>query len=246
VVLQDDNLCRRTPDLRIEHADGRQGIAEIATVTDGYRAAENVAFADGGLDLQVDNLQWQWWVTAPARVDRRQLRLSLPEILAEMEAANERPSMLMPIDPSTAGPGALRLFDLGVTVVAANSSPGERRGQVRWQPEGIEGELGLDLERVESWLDGFLRGPLAARKVAKLLDVPDVSERHLFVGVSWSVPWAVIRLFDSDVDALPSRPPSLPAGISHLWIWGCELPNRALAWWPDMGWFDVARQWATE
>jgi hypothetical protein len=246
VVLQDDNLRPRTPDLRIEYADGRRGVVEIVTVTDGQRAAESAAFADGGLDLQIDALRWQSWVTAPASVDRRRLQGSLAKVLAQMEAANERPSMLTPIDPATAGPGALKLLSLGVTAVAANNAPGERRGHVHWQPEGIGGELDLDLASVERWLRDFLRGPLAAKKFVKLLAVSDVSERHLFVGISWSVPWAVIRLLDLDVAALPPRPPSLPAGISHLWMWGCELPDRALAWWPDRGWFDVARRWATE
>jgi len=248
VVLQDDNLRPRTPDLRIEYADGRRGVGEIVTVTDGQRAAESAAFADGGLDLQINALQWQWqwWVTAPASVDRRQLQASLIEVLAQMETDNERPLTLTPIDPATAGPGALKLLSLGVTEVAANSAPGERRGHVHWQPEGIGGELGLDLASVDRWLQGFLRGPLAAKKFVKLMALTDVSERHLFVGVSWSVPWAFIRLLELDVDALPPRPPCLPAGISHLWIWGCELPDRALARWPDRGWFDVARRWATD
>jgi len=104
-VLQDDNAEVRTPDLRIGYTDGRIGVGEVVTVTDQHRAAESRAFANGGLDLFGANLKWQWWVTAPATVDRRRVRASLLQVLEEMEAANERPPMLAPIDPAAAGPG---------------------------------------------------------------------------------------------------------------------------------------------
>ena len=247
VVLQDDNAEARTPDLRIEFTDGRSGVGEVVTVTDQHRAAESRAFANGGLDLFGANLNWQWWVTAPATVDRRRVRASLLQVLEEMEAANERPPLLAPIDPAVAGPGALKLLELGVTEVAANNRPGDPRGQVRWQPEGVGGELDLDLDGFQSWLDGFLAGPLARGKIDKVTAVLGDIERHLFVGVSWSAPWAVLRLLEQGVDALPAQAPRLPMGLSHLWIWSCESSAaRALAWWPERGWFDVARRWATE
>ena len=247
VVLQDDNAEVRTPDLRIGYTDGRIGVGEVVTVTDQHRAAESRAFANGGLDLFGANLNWQWWVTAPATVDRRRLRASLLQVLEEMEAANERPPMLAPIDPAAAGPGGLKLLELGVTEVAANNRPGDLRGQVRWQPEGVGGELDLDLDGFQSWLDGFLAGPLARGKIDKVTAVPGDIERHIFVGVSWSAPWAALRLLDQGVDALPTQAPRLPMGLSHLWIWGCESSAAwALAWWPERGWFDVARRWATE
>lgn len=246
VVLQDDNTGSRTPDLRIEYTGSRRGIGEVVTVTDAYRAAESVAFADGGLDLLDDNLRWQWWVTAPPSANRRRIRASLIQVLAQMEAAGERPSTLSLIDPATAGPGALRLLQLGVTEVAANSRPGDQGGRVRWQPEGVGGELELDLDGFHRWLTAFLAGTLAKTKVDKLTDVPGDIERHLFVGVSWSAPFAVVRMLDLDVDSLPFRAPTLPNGISHLWIWRCELSGRALAWWPERGWFDVARRWMTD
>jgi hypothetical protein len=149
-VLQDDNAEVRTPDLRIVYTDGRIGVGGVVTVTDQHRAAESRAFANGGLDLFGANLNWQWWVTAPATVDRRRVRASLLQVLEEMEAANERPPMLAPIDPAAAGPGGLKLLELGATEVAANNRPGDLRGQVRWQPEGVGGELDLDLDGFQS------------------------------------------------------------------------------------------------
>ena len=74
-------------------------------MTNPRRAAESRAFANGGLDLFGENLNWQWWVTAPANVDRRRVRASLLQVLEEMEATNERPPMLAPIDPAAAVPG---------------------------------------------------------------------------------------------------------------------------------------------
>ena len=104
-MLQDDNAEARTPDLRIGYTDGQMGVGEVVTVTDQHRAAESRAFANGGLDLFGGNLNWQWWVTAPANVDRRRVRASLLQVLKDMEATNERPPMLAPIDSAAAGPG---------------------------------------------------------------------------------------------------------------------------------------------
>jgi hypothetical protein len=247
VVLQDDNAEARMPDLHIGYTDGRTGVGEVVTVTDQQRAAESRAFANGGLDLFGDNLSWQWWVTAPPNVDRRWVRAPLLQVLEEMEAANDRPPMLAPIDPAAASLGERKLLALGVTAVAANDRPAERRGHVRWQPEGVGGELDLDMDCFQDWLHRFLAEPLARAKTDKLTAVHGDIDRHLLVGVSWSAPWAVLRLLDQDVVALPAETPRLPIGLSHLWIWGCESPaSRALAWWPDRGWFDVARRWATE
>lgn len=242
VILQDDNSAARTPDLRIEYSDGRTGVGEVVTVTDGYRAAETRAFAKGDLDLFGKNLNWCWWVTAPANVDRRRLGRCIMPILEEMEMANERPPMLGGIDPETAGPGELKLLKCGVTEVAASDRPGDLRGHVRWQPQGIEADFDLDSDGFQRWLDGFLAGE-GRKKIDKLTAVPGITERHLLVGVSWSAPGAVRRFLDDDVEALPSQAPVLPIGLSHLWIWPCESwTRRALSWWPDRGWFDVTRR----
>ncbi|QWZ07814.1 hypothetical protein KRR39_20880 [Nocardioides panacis] len=246
VVLQDDNVGPPKPDLRLEYGDGRRGIGEVVTVTDPARAAETMAFAHGGLDIVDDNLRWQWWITAPARVDRRRLREVLVPVLADMEVAGERPPALGPINMATAGPGVLRLLDLGVTEVAANDRAGDQAGHVRWQPEGAGGTLEVDIEAFHVWLAAFLAKPLAQSKLNKLAGVPGEIERHLFVGVSWSAPWPVVRLLDREVDALPFREPALPESASHLWVWGCELPGRALAWWPECGWLDVQRHWLAD
>ena len=96
-----------------------------------------------------------------------------------MEASNEMPPRLGPIDPATAG--ALKLMDLGVTEAAANDRPGELRGQVRWQPAGVDGEVELDLEGFGSWLNDFLTSSLAQDKIDKVNAVPGELEKHLLV-----------------------------------------------------------------
>jgi len=86
---------------------------------------------------------------------------------------------------------------------------------------------------------------LCLRKRDKLLRFHEVEARHLFVGVTWSVPWAVLRALEDDVDDRPPRPPVLPDGVTHLWLYGAELPSQCLAWWPDVGWFDPRQRWVT-
>lgn len=182
VTLADDSSRPRTPDLLIEYADGRIGVGEIVTVIDQHRAAEASDWVNGGLDLHGDKLAWEWWVTAPANVNRHRLRAPLLRILEEMEAADERPPMLVPIDANTAGPGGLKLLALGMTEATGNDQPGERRGVVDWQPEGIGGEPAPDVDGCQTWLDDFLNGALAQDKILKIIAEPGDHEGHLLVG----------------------------------------------------------------
>ena len=133
-----------------------------------------------------------------------------------------------------------------MTEAAGNDQPGERRGVVHWQPEGIGGEPAPDVDGFQTWLDDFLNGTLAQDKILKIIAAPGDHEGHLLVGVSWSAPWAVIRLLQEDIDVLPVKAPGLPAEVGHLWIWVCQSSGRALAWTRERGWFDVARSWVTE
>lgn len=65
------------------------------------------------------------------------------------------------------------------------------------------------------------------------------------LGVSYSSPGEVFFALAIDERTLPSEAPALPAEITHLWLMN-PSGDRCIAWFPDRGWFDVARNWATD
>ena len=241
VVLQDDNRIDRTPDIRVDYLDGRVGICEVVTISDPHRAEQTAAFARGELTFTDQRLRRKWWVTLAPNADRRRLRSDLVAVLLQMEADGETFPTHQPLLDQTASTAVLHA--LGVEEVSCDQ--GDAKGQVIGYVRGIEGHLELDWSAFHSWLTSVLGSDLMERKKAKLLEARG-DERHLFVGVSWSEPWAVQRALDREEQALPPVSPGLPEGITHLWLFGCEFPGRAIAWWPGRGWVDVRAHWKTE
>lgn len=243
VVLQDDNRYDGTPDLRIEFSDGSVGVCEVVTASDPQRAEQTVAFGKGDLTLHSDTLSWTWWLTLSPGADRRRVKQSIVSILQDMERSNEQYPTLGPPTAETAN--VTRLRQLGVTEVACNTAPQQRAGDIIGLVEGIGGPLELDWAGFDAWLSGFLAEPIIERKRHKLAAAVEARERHIFVGVSWSVAWSVHRVLEQGVSELPPRAPNLPEAVTHLWLLGAEVSERCLAWSAEHGWFDAARQWKT-
>jgi len=68
----------------------------------------------------------------------------------------------------------------------------------------------LDWAGFHSWLDTFPSGPIVRFKRDRLVAVAGADERHLSIGLSWSVPWAVLRILEPDVHEVPTRAPAVP------------------------------------
>ena len=245
-VLQDDNRAAAIPDFRLEQNGDVIAIGEVVTTSDERRAEQLRAFGRGELDIESDELACTWWVTVDPKANRKKLRQTLVPLLASIEAAGEHLAFVGSLHSSKPGVHMDRLRALGVTEAVCDSGARTGRGQVIGHLPGIEGLLELDWPTFDGWLGKYLSSEICLRKRDKLVGSTPVNARHLFIGVTWSVPWAVLRVLEDDARDLPPTSPSLPTGVTHLWLFGAELPSRCLAWWPDAGWFDTRQCWATE
>jgi hypothetical protein len=244
-IIQDDNRVPRTPDFRLEHEGRVLGVGEVVTTTRGDRAEQLRAFARGELDFESDALTCTWWVTVRPEADRRRLRGSLVPLLARMEADGGHLDFTGSLDASRANSSVGRFHELGISEAVCDPHPRQGPGRVLGLLPGIGGAQQLDWNGFYYWLDSFLTSDICLRKRDKLVRSAAVDERHLFVGITWSAPWSVLRVLEHDVRDVPVRSPTFPIGVTHLWLHGAELPSRCIAWWPDVGWFDVQQRWVT-
>lgn len=185
-------------------------------------------------------------VTFDRAAKLRRLTDQLPLWLAELERAglifewHADYKELVAID----SPIVAQLTEAGaIALVSRSVSTGEQVA-IRLSVEGTEGyeEDGwhrfLDAVATMTWSPQFddCRAKLSATAT---------SERHLFIGTSYTSPWAINCWLSSDRSAVPDQVPDLPEEISHLWLWGPLFSGRVLAWFPDRGWFDPRMNWAT-
>lgn len=245
-VLQDDNRASAIPDFRLERAGVVIAIGEVVTTSDERRAEQLRAFARGDLDAESNELACTWWVTVDPSANRKNLQRTLVPLLVSIEAAGDHLAFGGSRHSPKPNVHMDRLRALGITEAVCDSRDRLGSGRVIGHPPGIEGPLELDWHGFDDWLNAYLSSDICLRKRDKLVRSTPVKARHLFIGVTWSVPWSVLRALEDDVGELPARSPSLPAGVTHLWLFGAELPSRCLSWWPDAGWFDTRQRWATE
>jgi hypothetical protein len=245
VTIADDNSQAGMPDLHIEYDDARTAWGEVVIDVGQGHAAQTRAFADGGLDFQSDELLWEWWVTLSPTTSLKGLEPKLTRALGTLELAREHYPVLTETSEVTGSPGLRQLARIGIMDVCCADPPSERRGLVHSYPSGVGGVLALDWPGFYGWLDGFLAGASARNKRNKLART-NALERHLFVGLGPTVPWAALHVLDRDLPyPLPPADPQLPAEVTHLWLYAAGYQERCLTWWPERGWLDAQQHWLT-
>jgi len=248
VVLQDDGSERAMPDVRIERADGRSGYLEVWTDTDEASAAMQAELYERGRGVPLiwaaPSLRRVWSVTVSGATDFRRLERDLPSVLLAMEDAGETDETVRVVveQASRQVPYMGELLRLGVVHVSSRPPRVDEAGMIRIHPDGITGPGELSWEPVLRWVGEILASPRLDGHRRKLA-AQQSDERHLFLGVTVSSPGAVYFAL-IDHPGVPSVAPTLPDGITHLWImeWRGE---RCLIWFPDRGWQDASRHWAT-
>jgi hypothetical protein len=79
---------------------------------------------------------------------------------------------------------------------------------------------------------------------AKLAAHSGVAERHVFI---WATPTSDMevqtQLKPGDDHPFPVTAPTLPEGVTHVWVAGQYFSQGALAWFPNRGWWRTPWTW---
>jgi hypothetical protein len=254
VTLQDDNSAAGMPDLRIDHADGRVAYGEVTTDIDKRYAAMTSLLRkkDGRLprELVAPGLRRVWFVGLTGRANLKRLDQGLPPLLRALEDDGVTLDVIAAGDRLAAADhaGLRQLHDLGIADVTSREprvvdGKGEPPRVVMFAA-GTAGPAQVDEAAFVGWVDDVLVSDPLRSKRAKLART-GADERHLFLGASYTTPWAAFLMLTAEQVVVPDRAPALPPEITHLWLMNFQAPGRCLVWYPELGWRDAQRHWAT-
>lgn len=160
-----------------------------------------------GRSVDLESGAQGWWVTVAHWADIRRVRVALPGLLAAIPPEEDR-DWLEPDVPDDA-------WALGVVGLQRTESPGRAY---------------ISDEGWNSWDDPVGLNEWVERVLARETDVPaklrevDAPERHAFIWATIGSAWWVDRqlIFEDDDDGeeeeLPVSGPTLPDGITHVWV----------------------------
>lgn len=251
VILQDDGSQDAMADIRIEYAHRPVAYAEVwADVDSGYAGMVSRLSQRGQklpAEFRIPGVHRDWFVTVSGKCHVGRLEGELPGLLSALESrglsfelVSTEETLRLDRDP-----GVRRLVGLGVVGLASRTAPPRQDPSVRLYPSGITGPASVTWDPLKGWLKDTLASSRLAdvrRKIART----GASERHVFLGLTFSSPGDVYFALDISQNGLPDRPPWLPSEITHVWIMAAEMPGRCLAWSPDQGWFDPVWHWKTD
>ncbi|MET7377989.1 hypothetical protein ABZT08_04045 [Streptomyces sp. NPDC005526] len=252
VYLQDDNKKQKTPDIRIDYDDGRLGHAEVWMALDD-RHAEVAGVLSRRPSLVAPNLARHWNVNVTGgfrlKRDKKSYTEWLPELLTRFEAADHVYEYVPRPDNLSVHPGLLadEARELGIRGLSSYPVRDGEEGLVTFTLWEIGGPADVTWEPFHDWLDGHLNADSPhMRGNREKLARASGDERHAVVGVTMTSPWAAFHALHFDADTLPPLRPELPNEFTHLWLIGAQASDRCLAWYPDRGWFEPHRHWATD
>jgi hypothetical protein len=244
VVLQDDNSAHGMVDIRIDHRDRAPGYVEVVTDIDpAYSAMADLV--RGQNEIPAADLGRVWFVTVSAKAHVRTLTRDLPERLHGVQQSGALFEIVHWQQHLDGHPSdqVRELAALGVVRLASRPVQPDEAGRILLSGEGTGGPAALDWAAFDDWLTDYLHDHLRA-DVRRKLAATGVTERHVFIGVSFSTRWAAYHALSDDYCGLPDRPPRLPVEVTHLWVWSYPV-GRCIAWFPDTGWLDPVAHWAT-
>jgi hypothetical protein len=232
------------PDIRIERPSRSADFVEIVADIDTRYAAtwKRVFEPPSTRTSERLVLAWTLVVAASCRID--DLQQHDEELLAQMEASGYVGSQRVAVLADAESAPERELSRLGAIEAYARPTASDESAHIRLLAEGIEGPFDTDWASVTRWLEDYLASPATADVRKKLVDT-GASERHVFIGITYTSPGEVFFSLERG-KGLPLRP-KLPPEITHVWLMRATSPGgRCLHWSPTDGWRDVVKHWRTE
>lgn len=249
VEYHDDGSQNGMPDARITYPDGRLGWLEVVRDTSGDYEAQQKALT-GGEVLSVKGLQWAWLVHLRHDMSLNSLKKHPGWLVSELQRAGaesrgdaERAKYLVgcceqakAIERAGRGGSKSEKRDITYSIPLLGRRPGDVTIRSAFFSHAHS------TSELSGWVrDFFDRHHDVAKKMSA--DVREEQHAFVWVGLDSGPEQAYIIAQRGLTFHHPPEDPPLPAGITHLWIAGIGSADRAVAWFPDRGWHDVADHW---
>ncbi len=242
VVGHHDRNLGAQHDFDLSHAgDVTFGAVEVTAAADSAYV-ELWKIVDGNMPWQDSGLAGGWKVyVRPGRKARniKSLRAKLPPALQALEHAGR--TVLHRHAPA----GDLlheAMQDLGVTW--AYQAPTDFPGSIYVMPDLPADRASTFMadtgDALAAWIDAVMADPDQAHNLRKLA-ASAAPEKHLFLLVPAIVTTAPMPVTDVLMRGItPTRPPTLPAAVTHLWVTSDWRAGNGFRWDPTDGWLAFA------
>jgi hypothetical protein len=235
VTRFDDGTLNSQVDALIHYPDREAALEVVADHDPDYNAQQD-ALRRTKDQIQASGLRKSWMVLLNHKANINRVKAALPELLLDLQ--DNPPPRRQPwdLEPS-------ELDRLGITR-AWPMDPSTVPGRVYLVPQAWGGFPGTE-HTVGEWVTKFLRDQDDVPR--KLMDHREVPERHAFIWATFRSAMEVqTQLEPGDDHPFPLTAPTLPEGVTHVWVAGRLFSQGALAWFPDRGWWRTPWNWPSE
>ena len=236
VERHDYGTAPRQVDALVCYPD-RVAALEVVADPDKEFNDQQVALYGKKNPLEVPGLRKSWIVLLSRQAKINNVKRALPALLLDLQDNPPPKRSPWDVEPS-------ELNRLGITSADPIYESTES-GRVWLLPVGWGGWVG-DEGTVGEWVTRVLVEK-AADVPAKLAAHPGVVERHAFI---WTIPSSdmgvQVQLECGDDHPFPVAPPTLPTGVTHVWVAGSARYQGVLAWFPGRGWWRTPWTWPSD
>ncbi len=230
-----DTSAGHGPDFCIRYADGRVGWGEVAWHEDPELREmwSNVFRREQHQEIELSPGLGLWVVSLVRGANINQLYRNLSVLVDEL--ARQGINRLEIVRQWPRGEPADTARRFGIEYINKVKDAPDRA--VFFMP-GSGGTVPTDPDVVSDWVTEMLVDPDYADTTQKLLAL-EADERHVFIMSGSRTPFGADERLRRLSDAIPMRPPSIPEGISHVWVVSQFGGGPAGLWIRGKGWLRV-------
>lgn len=225
------------PDFRIDYHDGRVALGEVK-----WHADETIQAMWGGVfgrerhqivELESGRGQWAAHLVPVATI--KVLYRKLPDLVDRLLAEGQLELNVCDAWPRGELPETAR--DLGLDRLAQVMK--DEPSYVYLAVPGKGGAVPMDPDLIVDWVDGMIREPRYANKIAKLVAL-EADERHVFFMAGTATDFGQEQvLMRAGRDVVPTRGPDVSPAITHVWGISQFGSTCAVLWQREQGWATV-------
>jgi hypothetical protein len=228
-------------DLTIHYPDGPGAVEVVAAAAPDEIELWNVLYKNGR--TVIPEIAGGWNLTIKVPTHAKSLLRDLPPLLGGFEAAGIRE-----MAAHQAGiPTDLASLAAANGVLQARQGGTDYPGSVYFTLEdSTTAFFNVDADALGEWIGSYLQAP-ETDDVRRKLASAGTATRHAFVLVpQFSLaPKPAFEALLHEAPPLPSKPPSLPPGITHVWVTSTWDFGRGFRWDPDGGWSFFSKSHST-
>lgn len=234
VTVHDDQSRDRMHDLDLIRGREVFGACEVTAAADqALIELWNVANGTDRPTWTDPILAGGWYVVLDPAARLKRLREGLPPLLRRLEDLNVREVYVDEYRGRMQSPFNAEVEALRVVSArrSGTSVPGSIYLTVELPSERSGGVVPDTGDALATWVSGWLGEPEQHHNVEKVL-AAGRQEAHLFVILPGftPAPFEAVDVLMRDGGPLPTVPPSLPAGITHLWLVGTWSTGDVFRW----------------